>query len=100
MSDTKTGKSHDSDRGHPEPTPSPPTSKTAPTPTVGIPLDDQSKIFDPFYRAENVSEETEGSGLGLAITKTVVDNHRGRIWVDSKLGKGAMFTIVLPIYHK
>ncbi|MBN2045081.1 MAG: hypothetical protein JW757_08690 [Anaerolineales bacterium] len=67
---------------------------------VGIPLDDQSKIFEPFYRANNVSEETEGSGLGLAITKTVVDNHRGRIWVDSKLGMGAMFTVVLPVYGR
>jgi signal transduction histidine kinase len=67
---------------------------------LGIPLDDQPKIFEPFFRSDNVSEDTQGSGLGLAITKTVVDNHRGRIWVDSKLGQGAMFTIVLPVFHK
>ena len=63
-------------------------------------MDDQTKIFEPFYRAENVSEETEGSGLGLAITKTVVDNHRGRIWVDSKLGHGSCFTIVFPVFRE
>ena len=67
---------------------------------LGIPLDDQPKIFEPFFRSDNVSEETQGSGLGLAITKTVVDNHRGRIWVDSKLGQGSMFTIVLPVFHE
>ncbi len=63
----------------------------------GIPLEDQPKIFERFYRAANVSEDTQGTGLGLAITKSIVDNHRGRIWVDSKVGKGSIFTIVLPL---
>ena len=66
----------------------------------GIPLEEQSKIFDRFYRASNVSAEVAGTGLGLAITKSVVENHRGRIWVDSKLGQGSMFTIVLPVFHE
>jgi signal transduction histidine kinase len=66
----------------------------------GIPLDDQNRIFEPFYRADNVQERTEGTGLGLAITKTVIDNHRGRIWVDSKVGQGSMFTVVLPVFHE
>lgn len=65
----------------------------------GIPLGDQSKIFEPFYRAENAGEDTEGSGLGLAITKSVVDNHRGRIWVDSRPGHGSCFTIVFPVFR-
>ena len=64
----------------------------------GIPLEDQSKIFERFYRSKNVSTEIEGTGLGLSITKTIVDNHRGRIWVDSKLGEGSVFSVVLPIY--
>lgn len=65
----------------------------------GIPLADQSKIFERFYRSENVASDTEGTGLGLSITKTIVDNHRGRIWVDSKLGEGSVFSVVLPIYQ-
>jgi two-component system NtrC family sensor kinase len=64
----------------------------------GIPLEDQSKIFERFYRSKNVSADVEGTGLGLSITKAIVDNHRGRIWVDSKLGEGSVFSVVLPIY--
>ncbi len=62
----------------------------------GIPLDEQSKIFDRFFRASNVTDEATGTGLGLAITKSIVENHRGRIWVDSSVGKGSVFTVVLP----
>ena len=62
----------------------------------GIPLEEQSKIFDRFYRASNVTADVSGTGLGLAITKSVVENHRGRIWVDSMIGKGSVFTVVLP----
>ncbi len=63
----------------------------------GIPLEEQSRIFDRFYRASNAPAEVPGTGLGLAIVKTIVDNHRGRIWVDSKPGEGAVFTVVLPV---
>jgi two-component system NtrC family sensor kinase len=64
----------------------------------GIPLAEQSKIFDRFYRAKNATEDTQGTGLGLAITKSIIHNHRGRIWVDSKEGAGSTFTVVLPIH--
>jgi len=63
----------------------------------GIPLEEQSRIFEKFYRGSNVGEEVQGTGLGLAIVKSIVDNHRGRIWVDSQPGKGATFTVVLPV---
>jgi two-component system NtrC family sensor kinase len=63
----------------------------------GIPLDEQGRIFEKFYRASNVEDSQQGTGLGLAIVKSVVDNHRGRIWVDSKPGEGSVFTVVLPI---
>jgi signal transduction histidine kinase len=66
----------------------------------GIPLEDQSKIFEPFYRAKNVSEDTQGTGLGLAITRSVVENHRGRIWLDSSTEKGSTFTVMLPIMEE
>lgn len=63
----------------------------------GIPAVDLPFIFDKFYRSGNVSSEVPGTGLGLAIVKTIVDNHEGRIWVDSNLGKGTTFTVVLPV---
>jgi PAS domain S-box-containing protein len=63
----------------------------------GIPVADQPRIFDKFYRGSNVDSEVEGSGLGLAIVKTIVESHQGRIWVESMEGKGSSFFIVLPI---
>lgn len=63
----------------------------------GIPVSDQPRIFDKFYRAANISSDVEGSGLGLAIVKNIVENHQGRIWVESTVGKGSSFFIVLPV---
>ena len=63
----------------------------------GIPPADQPHIFDKFYRATNITPDVEGSGLGLAIVKTIVENHQGRIWVESTLGKGSSFFIVIPV---
>lgn len=62
---------------------------------VGIPQADQPYLFDKFFRASNVPEDLPGTGLGLSIIKSIVDNHGGRIWVDSKLGEGTTFTVVL-----
>jgi two-component system NtrC family sensor kinase len=62
----------------------------------GIPAADQPYIFDKFYRGSNVPEDSGGTGLGLSIVKSIVDNHQGRIWVDSQPGKGTTFTVVLP----
>jgi two-component system NtrC family sensor kinase len=63
----------------------------------GIPVADQPRIFDKFYRGTNIDSEVEGSGLGLAIVKNIVENHQGRIWVESTVGKGSSFFIVLPV---
>lgn len=63
----------------------------------GIPAADQPHIFDKFYRASNIESDVEGSGLGLAIVKNIVENHQGRIWVESMVGKGSSFFIVLPV---
>jgi len=63
----------------------------------GILPDDQPHIFDKFYRGTNIGSDIEGSGLGLAIVKNIVENHQGRVWVESALGKGSSFFVVLPV---
>jgi signal transduction histidine kinase/CheY-like chemotaxis protein len=63
----------------------------------GIPRDEQPFLFERFFRASNVPDEVPGTGLGLSIVKSILDNHNGRIWVDSKVGEGTTFTVVLPI---
>lgn len=63
----------------------------------GIPALDLPYIFDKFYRASNVSSDVTGTGLGLAIVKSIIDNHQGRIWVDSTPDKGTNVTVVLPV---
>jgi len=63
---------------------------------VGIPPAEQPYIFDKFYRASNLPEDVGGTGLGLTIVKSIVEDHQGRIWVESTPGQGTTFTIVLP----
>ncbi len=65
---------------------------------VGIPTLDQPHIFEKFYRASNAPKGTPGSGLGLAIVKSIVESHQGRIWVESAIGKGSKFIVVLPTF--
>jgi len=65
----------------------------------GIPLDEQPHIFEKFYRASNVLENTKGTGLGLAIVKSIVEGHEGRVWVESAPGHGSTFIVVLPTYE-
>jgi len=64
---------------------------------VGIPLQDQSRIFERFYRVDEArARSTGGHGLGLAIVKTLVEGMGGSITVRSKPGEGSTFTISLP----
>jgi heavy metal sensor kinase len=65
---------------------------------VGIPDEDQGKIFDRFYRVDKArSRELGGSGLGLSIAKWIAELHRGTITVTSTPRKGSTFTVTLPI---
>ncbi|WP_447977920.1 ATP-binding protein [Candidatus Nitrospira bockiana] len=63
----------------------------------GIPLHEQPKIFERFYRGEHVLVEQRGAGLGLAITKSLVELQGGKIWVESTPGQGSKFFFTIPI---
>ena len=64
---------------------------------IGIPKKEIPKIFERFYQAENmISSEAKGSGLGLTLVKHVVEAHGGTIEVESEVGKGSRFTVILP----
>ncbi len=59
------------------------------------------KIFDSFYQVDSsLARSVEGCGLGLSIVKFIVDAHKGKISVDSKVGKGSTFTVRIPVYSK
>ncbi|WP_124101362.1 ATP-binding protein [Ruminococcus sp. Marseille-P6503] len=62
---------------------------------IGIPEDQQKKIFERFYRADQ-SRNTEGTGLGLAMVKDIADYHGGNVEVSSKTGTGSIFSVRFP----
>ncbi len=62
---------------------------------MGIEQDELPYIFDSFHRGRDAEKE-EGFGLGLAAVKAIVAGHGGRVFVESELGKGSVFTVVLP----
>ncbi len=67
-------------------------------PGIGIEEDCLSCIFDEFYRVQGPNTRyTTGTGLGLSIVKRIVESHFGRIEVESKVGKGTVFTVRLPL---
>ena len=62
----------------------------------GISVEDQTRIFEKFYRARN-AVATEGTGMGLAIVKSIVEQHGGQVILQSEVGTGSRFTVSLPI---
>jgi PAS domain S-box-containing protein len=66
---------------------------------IGIPEEAKPHLFERFYRAEGETVRG-GTGLGLYISKQIVEAHGGRIWAESKLGKGSTFSFTLPLNGK
>jgi signal transduction histidine kinase len=65
---------------------------------IGIPRDEQRKIFDRFHRVSTgLVHDVKGSGLGLSIVRHIVEAHRGKVTVESRPGEGSTFSIHLPI---
>jgi two-component system, OmpR family, phosphate regulon sensor histidine kinase PhoR len=64
---------------------------------VGIPKADQDRIFERFYKVDRARVRGGGTGLGLAIARHVVEQHGGRIRVESEEGRGSTFTVSLPV---
>lgn len=62
---------------------------------IGIPLEDQERIFEKFSQAGR--ERPEGTGLGLPLAKSLVELHGGQMWVESRLGVGSTFKFTLPL---
>jgi two-component system phosphate regulon sensor histidine kinase PhoR len=62
---------------------------------IGIDADDLPRIFERFYKVDR-SRATSGTGLGLAIARHLVEGHKGRIWVESEVGRGTTFYFTIP----
>ncbi|MBN8655272.1 MAG: HAMP domain-containing protein [Anaerolineae bacterium] len=65
---------------------------------IGIPEEDVPHLFEKFYRGKQREARSQpGSGLGLAIVYSIAESHRGRIWVESTVGKGSTFFLQVPL---
>jgi PAS domain S-box-containing protein len=67
---------------------------------IGIPEEEQGMIFDKFYQISLAGRrQNQGSGLGLAITKGLVEQHGGKLWLESKPGEGSRFIFTIPAFY-
>lgn len=65
---------------------------------IGIAPVDQTRLFEKFYRVARKGQlQQRGTGLGLAIVKSIAERHGGRVWVDSQLGRGSLFSMLIPL---
>ena len=65
---------------------------------IGIPKGSLGKLFEKFYRAENVhTVETEGTGLGLYLVRLIIEKFAGQVWCEAEEGRGSTFIFTLPI---
>ncbi|SKB39666.1 sensor histidine kinase [Daejeonella lutea] len=67
---------------------------------VGIHQRDHKRIFERFYRAEQITEKFPGVGIGLYVSSQIIKEHKGTLWVESEEGKGSVFNFTIPIKKK
>jgi two-component system, sensor histidine kinase and response regulator len=68
---------------------------------IGIPQDKLEQVFEQYYRvASNTTRNIQGTGLGLSIVREIIHKHGGKIWVESQLGAGSIFHVMLPFAAK
>jgi signal transduction histidine kinase len=67
---------------------------------IGMTPEQAEKIFDKFYRADELNSSVSGTGLGMSIVKHIVDAHGGTVWVESEFGKGTTVHVSLPMNDK
>ncbi|HAE86391.1 TPA: hypothetical protein DCG86_00030, partial [Candidatus Marinimicrobia bacterium] len=67
---------------------------------MGIPKNEQDKIFQKFYRIHRPGTQIQGTGLGLSIVMEIIEKHKGKIEVFSEENKGSLFRISLPVFEK
>ncbi len=63
---------------------------------IGIPREEQERIFDRFHQVEDIMKHKRGFGLGLSSARGIIEAHGGKIWVESKVGKGSHFFVRIP----
>ena len=64
---------------------------------IGMTPDEQKGLFNLYYRGESTNERLGGMGIGLALSKTLIELHKGKIWVKSRKGKGSTFFFSIPV---
>jgi signal transduction histidine kinase len=67
---------------------------------IGMTPKQVEKIFEKFFRGDSSDTATEGTGLGMSIVKHIIEDHKGKIWVESKLGKGTKICFTIPMRLK
>jgi two-component system phosphate regulon sensor histidine kinase PhoR len=65
---------------------------------IGIHTDEIEKVFEKFYQGKNaLSQSASGTGLGLTLVKHIVEAHGGKVLVESRVGRGSKFSMIIPI---